>query len=696
MVRDLNHFDVAIVGGGLAGMMRADVLADALANDPSLDLRVAIIDPEPDALRRKTFAAWRLKSSLPHRYSVCVENRWDRFRIVSADGSNVVEKPFDPYCYERIPGDRIFAHIDARLRADKRFVRIVDRVVGIHESFAGSAGEGRASIRLASGQCVTATRVLSSVTRGNPEVLQYFLGFEIETTSDYFDSNIVDLMDFRVPQEGDVRFVYILPFSRRRALVEFTVFSPNRMADEACEKILRHYIASRLELPAFKILSVESGAIPMSVSTEPAFPARDPGSMIDVIGGAGGMVKPSTGYSFQRNMEALVDQALVDQALFNQAPRRRPDSSYSRYRFQVYDALLLRIIQANGGMISRIFPLLFSRNTPEEIFSFLDEKSRFPGEIRIFYRLPWAPFLSSLVVLYPFFFAACATIVLHLTVGGAAVWLIPLVGLLTAGIGHGSLDHLLDPASAGRPLIFYARYLGSMVLFLAAWYLFPPLALAFFLFQSADHFGEAQWIRSIRFSTGSLNVRILAWVWGLFAALFGVLMHWHEALPVVQMILRESLPVGLISDGSARAAGAVLFAAALACSLTLDRYERKVVARPVSGFPATVFLGTCIAILPLLPGFFCFFAFWHAWDSIIAQRAVKGWTSASYARKAIRYTVASWTGIFLGIVAFTAWGDPNRAWQVLFLSIGALTAAHAPVMKSFLLGNITKKNRPAL
>ena len=46
MVRDLNHFDVAIVGGGLAGLMRADVLADALANDPSLDLRVAIIDPE--------------------------------------------------------------------------------------------------------------------------------------------------------------------------------------------------------------------------------------------------------------------------------------------------------------------------------------------------------------------------------------------------------------------------------------------------------------------------------------------------------------------------------------------------------------------------------------------------------------------------------------------------------------------------
>jgi|GEM_PF-160099 len=686
MVRDLNHYDVAIVGGGLAGLMRADILADALANDPSRDLRVAIIDPEPDALRRKTFAAWRLKASLPHRYSVCVENRWDRFRIVSPDGLDVVEKPFDPYCYERIPGERIFAHIDARLRADKRFVRMVDAVVGITESFAGSAREGRASISLASGQRVTASRVLSSVTRGNPEVLQYFLGFEIETMSDYFDPDVVDLMDFRVPQDGDVRFVYILPFSRRRALVEFTVFSPNRMADGACEEILRHYIASRLELPAFKILSVESGAIPMSVSTEPAFPASGPGSVIDVIGGAGGMVKPSTGYSFQRNMEAL----------FNQATRSRPASSYSKYRFQVYDALLLRIIEANGGMISRIFPVLFSRNAPEEIFSFLDEKSHFPGEIRIFYRLPWAPFLSSLVVLYPFFFAACATIVLHLTIGGAAVWLIPLIGLLTAGIGHGSLDHLLDPESAGRPLIFYARYLGSMVLFLAGWYLFPPLALTFFLFQSADHFGEAQWIRLIRFSAGSPNVRVLAWIWGLFAALFGVLMHWYEALPVVQMILREPLPVDFISDGSARTAGGILFAMALACSMMLDRYERKVVGRPVSGFPATVFLGTCIAILPLLPGFFCFFAFWHAWDSIIAQRAVKGWTSASFARKAIRYTVASWTGIFLGIVGFTAWGDPNRAWQVLFLSIGALTAAHAPVMKSFLLGNITKKNRPAL
>ncbi len=680
MVGDMNHFDVAIVGGGLAGLMRAEVLADEMAADTDKDIRVAIIDPDPTALKRKTFAAWRLKSSLPHRYSDCVENRWERFRITAPDGRTTVEKPFDPYCYERIPGERILDRIDARLRADPRFTRVVEPVSEIVESVPGPHGQACARIILASGRSISAARVLNSVTRGVPEVLQYFTGFEVETISDHFDPDVVDLMDFRVPQEGDVRFVYILPFSRRRALVEFTVFSPERMPDEACERILRQYIADRLKLPAFNILSIESGAIPMSIATDPAFPARGPESVIEVIGGAGGMVKPSTGYSFQRNLEALV---------------RRPDTSYSRFRFEVYDALLLRIIQANGTMISRIFPVLFSRNLPREIFAFLDEKSRFPDELRIFYRLPWKPFLKSLVVLYPFFFAACATVILHFAIGGAAVWLIPLVGLLTTGIGHGSLDHLLDSGAAKRPGTFYTRYLGSMVLFLAGWYLMPAAALAFFLFQSADHFGEAQWIRAIRHAKDSPVVRLLSWVWGLFAAIFGVLMHWEEARPVVEMILRQSVPLEMIPVSGARTAGALLFVMAVACAYALDRRERKALGRAVSGVPATIFLGASVAVLPLLPGFFCFFAFWHAWDSIVAQSAVKGWTSASYARKAIRYTVASWAGIFLGIVAFTAWGDPTRAWQVLFVAIGALTAAHAPVMKSFLLGNIAKKNRPA-
>lgn len=662
-----NIFDLVIIGGGLAGMMQADFIAD----DPSPELRVAIIDPNPESLADKTFASWRLKSEKQHRYSDCVENRWDRFRITSPDGTKI-SKDFSDRYYERIPGENLMHKIWKRIEKDSRFRLVRDHVDSVIDS------DQMAEIKTKSGQTFFAKRTLNSVTGGKPEVLQYFLGFELETSNDHFDPGIVDLMDFRVGQENDVRFVYILPFSTRQALVEFTVFSPNRISDAECEVILRSYIEKHLDLRDFRITKKESGAIPMTLQAESMFPATHTRSSLDVIGSAGGMVKASTGYSFQRNLKSIEDGANLS---------RR--TAYKHYRFQIYDGLLLRIIQANGALISRIFPVLFAANTPNKIFSFLDETSRFFDEVRIFYRLPWKPFLVSLVVLHPFVFAAAASALLYHTVGGASVWIIPVVGLLTTGIGHGSLDHLLDPRG-NHSGSFYWRYLASMAGFLLLWFIFPPLAVIFFLFQSADHFGEANWIRAIRLAGNATWIRGLAWIWGLFASIFGVLLHWEEARPVVQLILRGSVNIDSWQTAQTRQIAMLLFACALGTAWIIDRYERKALGRAVCGLPATVFLGATIAMLPLLPGFFCFFAFWHSWDSIVAQRAATGWTSAEYAVRAVRHTLISLAGIFLLILIRSAWGHSDQIWQITFVMIGALTAAHAPIMKAFL-----KTRRPA-
>ena len=663
MVLNLTDFDVIIVGGGLAGLMQADILAD----DPSPDLRVAIIDPEPESLSSKTFASWRLKTSPPHRYSDCIENRWERFRITSVEGQPVV-RDFGHYFYERIPGERLLSKIRHRLDADPRFKKVSDAVIDISEITLADHLPKKALVTTASGQVLSTKRVLNSVTVQKPEILQYFLGFELETERDHFDPQLVDLMDFRLDQSGEVRFVYILPFSRRRALVEFTVFASKRISSDACETILRDYIASKLSLPDFRIIKVESGAIPMTLSPESRFSPAHEHSVIDVIGGAAGMVKPSTGYSFQRNLAYLTK------------PARK---SYGHFRFQVYDALLLRIIQTNGAMISRIFVILFSANSPSVIFAFLDETSRFFDELKIFFKLPWAPFIRSLVVYYPFIFAASATIILNWTVGGDFVWIIPIAGLLTSGIGHGSLDHLLD-SSRDKSLKFYMGYLGSIVMFLLTWLIAPPLAFVFFLAQSADHFGEANWIRAIRNSQYALRTRTLAWIWGLFAATFGVFIHWQEASPIVQLILGQAISVKALTPEIARICGMFIFAAGLFAAGILDQYERKALGRAVNGLPATLLLGASFLALPLLPGFFCFFAFWHGWDSITAQRSANGWSLMEYAQKSLRYTLASLTAVFLLITIYANSSADNRIWQIVFVAVGALTAAHAPVMKRFL------------
>ncbi|NDA64318.1 MAG: lycopene cyclase, partial [Chitinophagia bacterium] len=52
-------------------------------------------------------------------------------------------------------------------------------------------------------------------------LLQHFKGWMIETSEDCFDPDKATFMDFRVSQQSGTTFVYVLPVTNRRALVEY-------------------------------------------------------------------------------------------------------------------------------------------------------------------------------------------------------------------------------------------------------------------------------------------------------------------------------------------------------------------------------------------------------------------------------------------------------------------------------------------
>ena len=130
---------------------------------------------------------------------------------------------------------------------------------------------------------------------------QHFLGWEIETDHDAFDPEVVQFMDFRVPQHGQARFVYALPFGPRRALVEFTVFSAQRLARAEYEAELRSYLADRLAGRPYRVTAEEGGSIPM---TDHPLPARVSPHVVN-LGTRAGRAKPSTGYTFCPHSAAL-------------------------------------------------------------------------------------------------------------------------------------------------------------------------------------------------------------------------------------------------------------------------------------------------------------------------------------------------------------------------------------------------------
>ena len=122
---------------------------------------------------------------------------------------------------------------------------------------------------------------------------QKFHGFEIELDVDGpFDSPII--MESVDDQSDGFRFIYTLPFTRRRVLVEDTAFSdtPHNPRDHSLATVQKYL--QRYGVEKFKIVREESGVLPMPFSHE-----LPPASMSPLAGGyCGGWFHAATGYSF--------------------------------------------------------------------------------------------------------------------------------------------------------------------------------------------------------------------------------------------------------------------------------------------------------------------------------------------------------------------------------------------------------------
>lgn len=247
-----------------------------------------------------------------------------------------------------------------------------------------------------SGQMFRARWVFDSVFR--PEdfirpseryhyLLQHFKGWEIESDIPVFDPQEASLFDFRVPQGDAMRFMYVLPLSSQRALVEYTLFSPALLSDEAYDAALRDYVEATLGIKGYRILHQEKGVIPM---TDQPFPRRV-GARVLNIGTKGGRVKPSSGYAFLRihaDSAAIVDslERWGDPFHLPKAPRR----------FHFFDRLMLQVMYREGGKMKAIFTDLFRNNPAPRIFRFLDEQAGWGECLQVLMSLPPQPFLRAL------------------------------------------------------------------------------------------------------------------------------------------------------------------------------------------------------------------------------------------------------------------------------------------------------------
>jgi lycopene beta-cyclase len=378
-------YDYLLVGGGAAGLS----LAYHLAQEPRLaGKRVLLIEPAAKDQNDRTWSFW---TDAPGPFDEVAAHEWHKIAFRSPG----FERTFDlkKYIYRTLRGLDFYQFVHRALGArPAQFTHVRAEVAELLNTAAG------VQARTTDGQVFTAQYAFDSrppAIEPQPSthryLLQHFVGWEVETTRDAFDPQVMEFMDFRGAQHHEARFIYVLPFSPRRALVEYTLFSPTPLAKAEYEVHITDYLERTLGLAAgqYQVVAEEVGAIPM---TDHPLPSRV-GAHIINLGTRAGRAKPSTGYAFQR---IQAQSARVVQAL---AATGHPptDPTGDKWQFRLFDTLLLDIMQRRGERTRDIFTQLFQRNPVERIFQFLDEKTNWADNLRIMNSVSAGPFLYSIV-----------------------------------------------------------------------------------------------------------------------------------------------------------------------------------------------------------------------------------------------------------------------------------------------------------
>ena len=374
--------DYLIVGGGAAGLS----LAYHIAQEPLLaSKKVLLIEPEAKEVNDRTWSFW---TDEPGMFDGIVAHEWRKIAFRSPG----FERVFDlgRYRYQTINGLDYYRFVRRALVDNPQFSFVRGQVSHLENTPAGvraTTAEGTFSARYAFD-----SRPPNLAKMKQPQkhryLLQHFVGWEIETETDEFDPAVVEFMDFRGEQQHEARFIYVLPFTPRKALVEYTLFSATPLPKAEYEVAIRAYLATTLGVKRYRITAEEVGAIPM---TDHPLPAHQ-GAHIINLGTRGGRAKPSTGYAFKR----IQQQSARLVAALAATGHPPADPTGDRWQFRLFDTLLLDIMQRRGETTRDIFRQLFERNPVERIFRFLDETTSWADNLRVMNSVSPGPFMRSI------------------------------------------------------------------------------------------------------------------------------------------------------------------------------------------------------------------------------------------------------------------------------------------------------------
>lgn len=375
------NFDIIIAGAGLSGLSLAYRLA--LGNYAG---SVAIVDVDFTPKNDKTWCFW---SNVEAPFSEIISKQWHSVSLTALDFK--ATRDLTSYSYNAIKSEDFKTFVLKEIQKHPNFELIETSVKEL------SHQNNKCLLTTIKGEKYSAEYIFQSLFK-DPRLetakikyplIQHFVGLEVQVNNPAFDDTTIKFMDFDETWTDRVAFMYVLPFSKTTALLEYTIFSESIEEEHLYEERIHSYISKNYGLkPAdYQRIRKEKGQIPMQDLPYTPWYAKN----IMNLGLVGGLAKPSSGYAFMRIQHHV--EKLANSLILGATPE---PPTRSKRQFWIYDLLLLHILANSTEDSLQVFKSLFKNNSIEEVFRFLDEETNFYQDLKIMNSVPYLPFLKAI------------------------------------------------------------------------------------------------------------------------------------------------------------------------------------------------------------------------------------------------------------------------------------------------------------
>lgn len=374
----MKDYDYIFAGAGLAALMTVYRMAQS---GKFAGKSILLIDAQEKRSNDRTWSFWETHGG---EFDKIATRKWDAALFVGADFKKMLD--LSPYRYKTIYGNDFYDLVWQRIGDAENVSFLNENVVDFFES------DNRVMVKTDTA-VFSCSKLFNSIYDPRivaeqikfPVLQQHFIGWFVKTHELVFNPNQITLMDFSVAQKGNTRFMYLLPFSETEALVEYTLFSKDLLAEAEYEVEIENYLKT-LGISRFEITKKERGSIPMTAFR---FWKKNTANILH-IGSAGGWTKASTGFTFKKTMKRSAE--LV--AFLQKSGDLRQFHQTSRFWF--YDLLFLDVLASDNERGNEIFSSMFRDGKPATILKFLDEETSLGEDIGVILKCPKKLFLRAL------------------------------------------------------------------------------------------------------------------------------------------------------------------------------------------------------------------------------------------------------------------------------------------------------------